>query len=270
MIVNSLQLYQVSSSKIWTDKHISKNLLEAHLNLSEDAASRKIKTIQRTVNYISEFIPEEAKILDLGCGPGLYANLLARRGHSVTGIDISQSSVSYARKKAVADELNIKYYCRDYLRDDIGRGYDLAICIYCDFGALIPKKQLILLEKIKKSLQHDGLFIFDVFQDGLCATMDEKRDWHYSQAEGFWSGKPHLILEEKRHFKKQRVWGSRYIIIDEDHKVRDFITWDHYYTEESIKQLLGENGFQVINTNSKLVDKNDYTSNDVLFVTCKK
>lgn len=36
MIVNNLQLYQRSKSFIWTDKHISKNMLAAHLDLDSD------------------------------------------------------------------------------------------------------------------------------------------------------------------------------------------------------------------------------------------
>ena len=36
------------------------------------------------------------KILDLGCGPGLYAELLAKKGHSITGVDFSENSIQYA------------------------------------------------------------------------------------------------------------------------------------------------------------------------------
>ncbi|MBA7480948.1 hypothetical protein ES707_16415 [subsurface metagenome] len=65
MIVNNLQLYQRSKSFIWTDKHISKNMLAAHLDLDSDVASRNISTIIKTVEWISSVSKENAKILDV-------------------------------------------------------------------------------------------------------------------------------------------------------------------------------------------------------------
>ncbi|MBA7585181.1 hypothetical protein ES708_27151 [subsurface metagenome] len=65
MIVNNLQLYQRSKSFIWTDKHISKNMLAAHLDLDSDVASRNISTIKKTVEWISSVSKENAKILDI-------------------------------------------------------------------------------------------------------------------------------------------------------------------------------------------------------------
>jgi len=65
MIVNNLQLYQCSKSFIWTDEHISKNMLAAHLDLDSDAASRNISTIKKTVEWISSVSKENAKILDV-------------------------------------------------------------------------------------------------------------------------------------------------------------------------------------------------------------
>ena len=49
------------------------------------------------------------KILDLGCGPGLYASRLARLGHRVTGIDFSPASIRYARQQAEKAGLSCTY-----------------------------------------------------------------------------------------------------------------------------------------------------------------
>lgn len=65
MIVNNLQLYQCSKSFIWTDEHISKNMLAAHLDLDSDTASRNISTIKKTVEWISSVSKENAKVLDV-------------------------------------------------------------------------------------------------------------------------------------------------------------------------------------------------------------
>jgi hypothetical protein len=41
MYDNELKLFQKSNEAIWTDEHISKFLLDAHLDETHDAASRK-------------------------------------------------------------------------------------------------------------------------------------------------------------------------------------------------------------------------------------
>lgn len=270
MFVSELKLYQRSNDFIWTDEYISKNMLAAHLNFDNDAASRNIVTIEKTIDWIIGRIPKGGKILDLGCGPGLYASLLTKKGYSVTGIDISQRSISYAKQKAAEDKLQIDYRCADYIKDDIGMGYDAAICIYCDFGALIPDEQALLLNKVYCGLSNEGVFIFDVFKTGLCDNMQEKRDWYYSDRGGFWSDKPHFLLEEIKHFVIHNAWGSRTIVIEEGKSPREYITWDQYYTEDAIKGVLNNNEFDVISINEELIPRNDFTSNDVMFIEAKK
>lgn len=71
-MIEELQLFQRSTSSIWTDEYISKNLLAAHLDLSNDGASRSKATLDKTLNWIKEIIPKGSNVLDLGCGPGLY------------------------------------------------------------------------------------------------------------------------------------------------------------------------------------------------------
>ncbi|MCP4673075.1 MAG: SAM-dependent methyltransferase, partial [Desulfobacula sp.] len=66
-------LYQKGTAVMWTDSYISKQLLKVHLNPEVDLASRKKKTIESTVQWILDKAGKRSlKILDLGCGPGLY------------------------------------------------------------------------------------------------------------------------------------------------------------------------------------------------------
>ncbi|MCQ1529941.1 class I SAM-dependent methyltransferase [Lutispora saccharofermentans] len=270
MLVDELKLYHRSDCFIWTDEHISKNMLSAHLDLEGDAASRNIRTIEKTIEWLTDKIPKGGKVLDLGCGPGLYSSLLAKKGYSVTGVDISKQSISYAKNKAMEEDLQIDYRYADYIKDDVGMGYDAVICIYCDFGALTPEEQTILLKKIHCGLSDYGIFIFDVFKIGLCSKMQEYRNWYYAGKETFWCDKPHFVLEEVKHFIDYKTWGSRTIIIEEGKAPKEFIIWDNYYTEDDIEKLLKNNGFKILSINSKLVAENEFTSNDVMFIEAKK
>ena len=40
------------------------------------------------------------KIIDIGCGTGRHAIELTKRGHNVTGVDLSESQLARAKKKS--------------------------------------------------------------------------------------------------------------------------------------------------------------------------
>jgi ubiquinone/menaquinone biosynthesis C-methylase UbiE len=44
-------------------------------------------------------------VLDLGCGTGTFACLLARRGKEVTGVDPAVAALAVARRKPAADRV---------------------------------------------------------------------------------------------------------------------------------------------------------------------
>ena len=45
-----------------------------------------------------------SRVLDVACGTGFYSTLLAKFGHDVVSIDISQKSIAYARELAIAND----------------------------------------------------------------------------------------------------------------------------------------------------------------------
>ena len=51
----------------------------------------------------------QPRIVDVGCGGGILAEALARRGARVTGIDLSELSLKIAREHAAAGGLDIDY-----------------------------------------------------------------------------------------------------------------------------------------------------------------
>lgn len=268
---NKLTLYARSKNFLWTDPHISKNMLLAHLDVNHDAASRNAHSIQKTVQWIQNEINAESAIIDFGCGPGLYSEKLASMGHTVLGLDISETSIRHAQTSAKQKDLPIRYVNGSYLSEvDLGV-HDVALCIYCDFGALIPSEQKAFLKNVHTSLKDDGVFIFDVFSEGLSATKTEYRDFEVVEGEDFWSDQPHFILSESVYFEEEKAWGQRNIIIDQKTGTqKEFITWDTLYNDARIIDLLQENGFIVEKIVQGLVNENSFTSNDVLFIKSRK
>jgi ubiquinone/menaquinone biosynthesis C-methylase UbiE len=62
------------------------------------------RTISWALNHVF-FPPAPAKILDLGCGAGDSALPLAQLGYSISGVDISQTAVEWAKEKFSTNSL---------------------------------------------------------------------------------------------------------------------------------------------------------------------
>ena len=94
------ELYALSTNKFWDDEHISKGMLKEHFNHDSDLSTRKHEFVKKSVDWISSEYPSEKykKLLDLGCGPGIYAELFHKKGYEVTGVDLSLRSI-YSRKR---------------------------------------------------------------------------------------------------------------------------------------------------------------------------
>ncbi|MEZ4687757.1 MAG: class I SAM-dependent methyltransferase [Bacteroidia bacterium] len=209
-------LYEKGNAFMWDDPHISKQLLEVHLNKDTDLASRKASTIHTTVNWILEQCPQKGmSILDLGCGPGLYCEILHDKGHSLTGIDISASSIDYATNMASKNAKAIAYIHANYLNVALLPGkYDLVIMIYTDFGVLAPDEQKSLLTRIYQSLKPGGTFVFDVLNDTDLDSKLRPLNWEVAER-GFWSDKPYLALSNSFCIKKKFILYQHHILTDD-------------------------------------------------------
>ena len=135
---------------LWTDEHISGKMLEFHLNEEVDAASRNAAFIDRSVEWIASHfhVGEGTKIIDFGCGPGLYVIRLAKKRADVTGIDFSERSIRYAQNWAQREGLSVHLVRQDYLEYETEDRFDLAMMIFCDFCALSPTQRDKMLGKV--------------------------------------------------------------------------------------------------------------------------
>lgn len=235
------KLFEQSTAAFWDDEHISKSMLEAHLSPDCDAASRKPDFIKESVDWILSIskLKKGQSILDLGCGPGLYAEKFSERGYKVTGVDFSKRSINYAKERAVENNLNISYFYQNYLEIDFKEEFDLVILIYCDFGVLSIEQANIVLEKAFNSLKPGGKLIFDVFTHKQYDHVTEGNvSWEFNETESFWSDKPHICLNSHYIYEENDVHLNQTILCDKDENIEVFRIWDHFYSPDTIKNLL--------------------------------
>lgn len=98
MALEKPPLYKKSEGAFWNDEYISKQMLKAHLDPQFEGASRKLDFIERSVAWMKELVAPICypTLLDIGCGPGIYAERFTKEGYQVTGIDFSKRSIDYS------------------------------------------------------------------------------------------------------------------------------------------------------------------------------
>lgn len=240
------KIYTESDGAFWDDEHISKFMLEAHLNPDCDSASRKQDGIIRSANWITEFCGGGSgkKMLDLGCGPGIYAELLAEKGFQMTGVDFSKRSIHYAKESAKKKQMEIVYHYQDYLTIDYSNEFDVVILIYCDFGVLSPESRQILLGKIYQALKPGGRLIIDVFNEPYLKSFEEMEAAHYEQS-GFWTPEPHVVMQRNCYYKESANTLEQYLVITED-DVKRYNIWNQIYSKERFAKEVTGVGFEAV------------------------
>lgn len=257
--------FQRSSCNIWTDPYIQKQMLQEHLNPESDAASRNWASILKIVNFINSHIRPASHILDLGCGPGLYAELFRDQGHEVTGIDFNKASIDYASQR----RKDIRYIQDDYILHYPAGNYNAVIMIYCDMGTHSDQERDTLLHHIFDSLTEGGKLIFDVFTEELTKDKKEESKWECSPSGGFWNDSNYLLLSQTFHHPKEKCFTYQYNLLTDD-EIKHFIVWDRYYNEEEICTLLKNVGFKSCLVYKDMLDTNNFTSNHEMFVVAEK
>jgi SAM-dependent methyltransferase len=228
----------------WDDPHISAQMLAAHLDNSNDVASRRPETIDRSVAWIAATLglqPGDA-ILDLGCGPGLYAARLAGRGLRVTGVDYSRRSIAYASDYAREYGLDITYRYQNYLELADENQYDAALLIYGDFCPLSPGQRALLLQNVHRALKPGGRFVLDVSTRECRKHHGSRNGWRALES-GFWKPGSHLLLEEGFDYPAQNIWLDQAVVIEENSKISVYRMWFQDYTPETITAELQAGGF---------------------------
>jgi SAM-dependent methyltransferase len=219
-----------TADALWTSPDISEMMLRYHLDGAVDLASRRTDFIEASFAWIKERfgLAPGVRVIDLGCGPGLYVGRLARTGASVTGVDFSPRSIEYARERAAEEGLEVDYRLGDYLALDIEPGYDLATMIMCDYTALSPEQRSKLLRRVGELLQPGGHFLFDVYSLAFYETWEEMAAYGAGMMDGFWSAEPYYGFQNTFRYDDEKVALERYLIVERDRQTEYFNWFQHY------------------------------------------
>jgi SAM-dependent methyltransferase len=260
-----------SDSKIpWNDPAFSARMLREHLSQDHDAASRRLETVEAHVSWIHESVlrKKPTRVLDLGCGPGLYATRLARRGHDVTGIDYSPASIKHARASVEGDGLACVFIEGDVTEVDLGGGFDLAMMIFGEINAFDRDTARALINRAHESLAPGGTLLLEPSLDSSIRDQSARPTIAKQQPLGLFSDRPHFYIQEHRWLEDERVAQTRFITEDsETGQVHVYGERLFAWTEDEYCELLTGAGFSGIAIYPSLSGEPDVTQRGLFAIT---
>jgi len=180
-------------------------------------------------------IPLESEVIDIGCGRGRHARFLSAMGYNVTGIDIADSSIEYAKQYECE---NLHFFCFDKRKIFKKGKYDLALNLFTSFGFLRNRSELeIALISMSENIKKGGILVMDY--------MNAEKIKHASFEEK-------IIHENGIHFNiGKKIKGHQIIktirVRDRD-KSLDFREQVHLISLEEFKALYAIASLKILHT----------------------
>ncbi len=202
----------------WNDPGFSRRMLVEHLSQAHDAASRRSEKIDAHVAWIHEEVLGRmpSRVLDLGCGPGLYSSNLARLGHSCVGIDYSPASIAHANETAEAEQLRCHFVEADIREADYGTELGLVMLIFGELNVFPPDDATSILQRAHAALDSGGRLLLEPHTEAAVRALGSGAPSWYSSESGLFSDVPHLLLQEHSWDEDTRTATIRYFLVEGD------------------------------------------------------
>lgn len=186
-----------------------------------------VKGTEGEVDFLEKELDfnKDKKIIDIGCGTGRHSLELAKRGYNVTGIDLSESMISQAKRKKNEAGLDVNFQVKNALDLDYSKQFDLSI-ILCEGAFSLmedDEKDYKILENAYNALKDNGKLILTVLNA-------------FKQ-----------ITEENENLDLKTLREEFVLKVEDDNgKEKTIHANQRYYTPSEIKWILKDIGFNQI------------------------
>ncbi|MFT5726385.1 MAG: SAM-dependent methyltransferase [Desulforhopalus sp.] len=162
--------------------------------------------------FFNSLLPNNATILELGCGSGRVGRHLAKKSRSITGVDISLPMLEKAKGRKLS---KMHFLAMDMTALAFNHPFDSIIVPYNSLNLLITKERILrCLVGCKQYLQPGGLLIAQIFIPTKRFLSDKKKSFQFQILDMQPNGR---IIKE---ILKQYNPDSKTISVEERFRVR--------------------------------------------------
>jgi SAM-dependent methyltransferase len=158
----------------WWDGYFDETFVDVYRDfLTPERTEREVAGLREMVP-----LPAGGRVLDLGCGWGRHAVALARGGFRVTGVDLSETLLERARRRAAAAGVEVEWVRGDVREVAREGGYDLAVSLFSSLGYFLSDDEDVrVLSAARRALGPDGAFVLETMHRDHVVGGFAERDW---------------------------------------------------------------------------------------------
>jgi SAM-dependent methyltransferase len=211
----------------WFEQWFGEEYLRLYPHRDDADAEAAVALIDRIVRLRGR------RVLDLACGPGRHAALLAARGGRVVGLDLSLPLLGRARQRADAAVRLVRGDMRHLPFS--GGAFDVVVNLFTSFGYFADDAQHAqVVREAAALLRPGGVFVLDYFNARFVRAG--------------------LVPREERVAGAQRVVIERHLTPDERFVVkeihllddgRSFLERVRLFTPDELARLLSDAGLSI-------------------------
>ena len=198
---------------------------------------------EATVDFYMQILAREGlkprTCVDLACGTGSVALLLARDGLRVVGVDLSEEMLTVAAQRAQEADVFVQYTCQPLQQMRLPSGVDLGVCAMDGLDYILdPADCAEAIRRVYKALNPGGMFIFDVNTPEKLRAMDgqvflDEDDDVYCVWRGEFDEQTNICSYGMDLFQRRgEIWERSF----EEHR-------EYAYTRQQLTQFLKAAGF---------------------------
>ncbi|HID39365.1 MAG TPA: methyltransferase domain-containing protein, partial [Calditrichaeota bacterium] len=172
--------------------------------------------------------------LDLACGNGRHAHILAQKGLNVVGVDLSMPLLTLACHASISQNVP-KFIQADMRWLPLKSKFNGVLSLFTSFGYFLKEEdnKKVLLE-ITRVLKPAGVYLLDYMNASFVKKHLVKKSVRRVDD---------IEIHEKRYLDKKRVYKE--IILYQDRRRKDFFESVRLYSKEELIALLQQAGFKV-------------------------
>lgn len=217
----------------WWERFFSEDYLMSVIAPSQAQIGKQVDFIEQSLG-----VSKGGTILDVGCGLGLHAVELTRRGYLVVGLDLSLAMITRAAELAQEQQLKLNVVHADIREMEFDGAFDGVICMGTTFGFFDDDANRDVLARLYQALRPGGRALLDMVNRDYVIGSQPNLVWY--------EGDECVCMEESDfNYFNSRLTVKRTIMREDGRQSHSEYSLRLYSLHE-LGQMMQQVGFRVI------------------------